>query len=77
MLGSVSEAEDIVQEALLRVHSALDAENRAAGAPALEISGGQITQVISVANPDKLAHLGIVANLGELFGGGAQSERAP
>ncbi|TDO46740.1 RNA polymerase sigma-70 factor (ECF subfamily) [Kribbella sp. VKM Ac-2527] len=28
MLGSVSEAEDVVQEALLRVHQALDAEER-------------------------------------------------
>jgi RNA polymerase sigma-70 factor (ECF subfamily) len=28
MLGSVSEAEDVVQEALLRLHQALDAASR-------------------------------------------------
>jgi RNA polymerase sigma-70 factor (TIGR02957 family) len=53
----------------------LDAEDRVAGALALEISGGQITQVMSVVNPDKLAHLGVVANLGELLRGGTRSER--
>ena len=37
---------------------------------ALEIDGGQITRVMSVVNPDKLAHIGAVANLGELLRGG-------
>ena len=34
MLGSVSEAEDVVQEALLRVHQALDASDEIAVPPA-------------------------------------------
>jgi RNA polymerase sigma-70 factor (ECF subfamily) len=51
----------------------LDAEDRVAGALALEISDGQITRVMSVVNPDKLAHLGVVANLGELLRNRASS----
>ena len=35
MLGSVSEAEDVVQEALLRVHQALDAGEQIASPRAL------------------------------------------
>jgi RNA polymerase sigma-70 factor (ECF subfamily) len=50
----------------------LDAEDRVAGALVLEISDGRITRVMSVVNPDKLAHLGVVANLGELLRGGGQ-----
>ena len=52
----------------------LDAQNRVAAALALEISDGQIQRVMSVVNPDKLAHLGAVSNLGELLRGGRQSE---
>jgi RNA polymerase sigma-70 factor (ECF subfamily) len=52
----------------------LDARDRIAGALALEIVDGQITQVMSVVNPDKLAHLGVVANFKELFGGDAPSQ---
>jgi RNA polymerase sigma-70 factor (ECF subfamily) len=52
----------------------LDAEGRVAGALALEISDGLITRVMSVVNPDKLAHLGVVANLGELLRGRARSD---
>lgn len=54
----------------------LDAQDRIAAALSLEIANGQITRVMSVVNPDKLAHLGVVANLGELFRTGAQSEGA-
>ncbi|MDE3134808.1 MAG: RNA polymerase sigma-70 factor [Acidobacteriota bacterium] len=53
----------------------LDADNRVAGALALEIADGHITRVMSVVNPEKLAHLGTVANLGELFKSIARSER--
>jgi hypothetical protein len=53
----------------------LDAQNRVAAALALEISDSQIQQVMSVVNPDKLAHLGAVSNFGELLRRGTQSER--
>jgi RNA polymerase sigma-70 factor (TIGR02957 family) len=36
----------------------LDAQQRLIGVMALEISGGQITGISSIVNPDKLAHLG-------------------
>jgi RNA polymerase sigma-70 factor (ECF subfamily) len=52
----------------------LDAEDRIAAVLALEIRNGHIAEVMSVVNPDKLAHIGVVANLGELFRGGAPSE---
>jgi RNA polymerase sigma-70 factor (ECF subfamily) len=52
----------------------LDAEGHVAGALALEISDGQITQIMSVVNPDKLEHLGVVANLGRLLRGEAGSD---
>jgi RNA polymerase sigma-70 factor (ECF subfamily) len=47
----------------------LDADGRVAGALALEVGGGQIQRVMSVVNPDKLAHLGTVANFGDLLRG--------
>jgi RNA polymerase sigma-70 factor (ECF subfamily) len=53
---------------------ALDADNRVMAALALEISDGQITRVMSVVNPDKLAHIGEVANLGEMLRRGAESD---
>ena len=106
MLGSVSEAEDVVQEALLRVHQALAAGERIASPrgfvatvttrlaidelrsararrehyvgqwlpePILtdgrddpsrhaEIADGQITSISAIVNPDKLTHLGPVAD---------------
>jgi RNA polymerase sigma-70 factor (ECF subfamily) len=52
----------------------LDARERIAGALSLEIADGRITQVMSVVNPDKLAHIGVVANFNELFGREAPSE---
>ena len=51
----------------------LDVYDRVAAVIALEIVNGRIRRVMSVVNPDKLAHLGDVTNLGELFRGGAQS----
>ncbi len=45
----------------------LDSQQRVAAAIALEIKDGQIRRVMSVVNPDKLSHLGAVANLGELL----------
>jgi hypothetical protein len=53
---------------------ALDANHRVMAALSLEIADGQIQQVMSVVNPDKLAHIGEVANLGEMLRGGAKSE---
>ena len=44
----------------------LDAEQRLIGVMALDIAGGQITSISSIANPDKLAHLGPVGDLGSL-----------
>ena len=51
----------------------LDVRSRVVAALALEISDGQIRQVMSVVNPDKLAHLGTVSNLGDLLRGGGTS----
>jgi RNA polymerase sigma-70 factor (TIGR02957 family) len=51
----------------------VDAENRVMAVLALEISDGQIHQVMSVVNPDKLAHLGAISNLGEMLRRGTQS----
>ncbi|MBO0730632.1 MAG: RNA polymerase sigma-70 factor [Acidimicrobiaceae bacterium] len=45
----------------------LDAQERLLGVVAVEIAGGQITGVSSIINPDKLAHLGPVGDLGSLF----------
>ncbi len=47
----------------------LDTHNRIAAALSLEFGDGQITRVMSVVNPEKLTHLGAVANLGELLHG--------
>jgi RNA polymerase sigma-70 factor (ECF subfamily) len=44
----------------------LDAQQRLIGVMALDITGGQITSISSIANPDKLAHLGPVGDLGSL-----------
>ena len=48
----------------------LDAHHRVAAVLSLEIADGQIRRVMSVVNPEKLAHIGAVANLGELLRGG-------
>jgi RNA polymerase sigma-70 factor (ECF subfamily) len=45
----------------------LDGENRLIGVWALEIANRQIQRVSSVVNPDKLAHLGPVADLAALL----------
>ena len=45
-----------------------DAEQRLIGVTALDIADGEIKAVSSVANPDKLRHLGApVGNLGSLI----------
>jgi RNA polymerase sigma-70 factor (ECF subfamily) len=46
----------------------LDAQQRLIGVLALDIAGGQITSISSIANPDKLTHLGPVGDLGSLLG---------
>jgi RNA polymerase sigma-70 factor (ECF subfamily) len=44
----------------------LDAEQRLIGVWSLEITGGQITGIRSIVNPDKLRHLGPVGDFGSL-----------
>jgi RNA polymerase sigma-70 factor (TIGR02957 family) len=46
----------------------LDAQQRLIAVVALEIAGGQITGIHAIVNPDKLAHLGPVADFGSLRG---------
>jgi RNA polymerase sigma-70 factor (ECF subfamily) len=45
----------------------LDAQQRLIAVVALEIAGGQIRSISSIVNPDKLAHLGPVGDLGSLL----------
>jgi RNA polymerase sigma-70 factor (ECF subfamily) len=45
----------------------LDADQRLIGVMALDITGGQITSISSVVNPEKLAHLGPVADTAALL----------
>jgi RNA polymerase sigma-70 factor (TIGR02957 family) len=45
----------------------LDADGRLIGVMALDIAGGQIQAVSSIVNPDKLAHLGPVADVRSLL----------
>ena len=45
----------------------LDAKQRLIGVIALEVAGGQIQSISSIVNPDKLTHLGPVADLGSLL----------
>jgi hypothetical protein len=45
----------------------LDAQQRLIAVVALEIADGQITSISSIVNPDKLAHLGPVADFGSLL----------
>jgi hypothetical protein len=58
----------------------LDPSERLVGVVALDIAeGGQIQTVTSVVNPDKLRHLGPLADLGPLGGRGrrGRAERGP
>ena len=55
MTGSVSDAEDIVQEAFLRATRTLIA------VIALDVLDGQVQAIRTVANPEKLRHLGPVS----------------
>src|SRR5215212_6618018 len=45
----------------------LDGQQRLISVLALDIAGGQITSISSVVNPDKLTHLGPVADFGSLL----------
>jgi hypothetical protein len=45
----------------------LDGQQRLIGVLALDIAGGQITSISSVVNPDKLTHLGPVADFRSLL----------
>jgi RNA polymerase sigma-70 factor (TIGR02957 family) len=45
----------------------LDAQQRLIGVLALDITGGQVRGISSIANPEKLTHLGPVGNLGSLL----------
>ena len=44
----------------------LDGQQRLIGVLALDIAGGQIMSISAIVNPEKLAHLGPVADLGSL-----------
>jgi hypothetical protein len=46
----------------------LDGDERLVGVWVLEIAGGQITSVNSIVNPEKLVHLGPVADANKLLG---------
>jgi hypothetical protein len=46
----------------------LDGQQRLIGVWALDIAGGQITSISSIVNPDKLTHLGSLADLRSLRG---------
>jgi hypothetical protein len=45
----------------------LDAQQRLIGVLALDVADGQITSISSIVNPDKLAHLGPVADFRSLL----------
>ena len=45
----------------------LHGHERLIGVMALDIAGGQITSISSIVNPDKLAHLGPVADVESLL----------
>jgi RNA polymerase sigma-70 factor (ECF subfamily) len=45
----------------------LDAQQRVIGVCALELAGGRISGIKGIVNPDKLTHLGPVADLGSLM----------
>ena len=45
----------------------LDAQQRLIGVLALDITGGQISSISSIVNPDKLTHLGPVADVSSLL----------
>jgi len=45
----------------------LDEQQRLVGVWALDIAGGQITNISSIVNPDKLTHLGPVGDFGSLL----------
>jgi RNA polymerase sigma-70 factor (ECF subfamily) len=45
----------------------LDAQQRVIGVCALEVAGGEITSISGIVNPDKLTHLGPVADLRTLL----------
>jgi len=45
----------------------LDGQQRLIGVCALEVAGGQITSISGIVNPDKLSHLGPVADLNSLL----------
>jgi RNA polymerase sigma-70 factor (TIGR02957 family) len=46
----------------------LDEQQRLLGVMALDIAGGQVRNINSIVNPDKLAHLGPIGDLGSLRG---------
>jgi len=51
----------------------LDADERLIGVMALEIAGGEVRAIKSVVNPEKLRHIGSVADLREVLQRGART----
>ena len=62
MLGSVSEAEDIVQEAFLRLHVSSSDGAEIRSPKALDI-GDCVQTVRAISNPEKIRHLGAVSDV--------------
>jgi hypothetical protein len=56
---------------------ALDGQQRLISVWSLEIAGGEIRSISSVVNPDKLAHLGVVADFASLLGAHRPPSDAP
>jgi RNA polymerase sigma-70 factor (ECF subfamily) len=48
----------------------LDAQQRVIGVCSVEVSGGEITSISGIVNPDKLTHLGQVGDLASLMRSG-------
>lgn len=55
----------------------LDPRQRLIGVLVLEVAGGEVASISSIVNPDKLAHLGPVADLGSLLRSARESSRRP
>lgn len=54
----------------------LDGEQRLISVWALDIAGGQIQGISSIVNPDKLRHLGPVADFGSLLSAATHGPRS-
>jgi Sigma-70 region 2 len=75
MTGSVADAEDIVQEAFLRLANGTEAESpKAFVATVTTLLDGQVQAIRAVANPEKLRHVGPVSRTWHLRSSGTRAE---